>query len=797
MAYYIEDLSRSHIIQEDMDVRPLGFAERSALDLNERIQGYIIPYYDINGLPTRFYRARLQDTTAKYKQPRGSNNAVYFPKRFLQTLNGHEYVIITEGEKKATKAVREGFPCVAIGGVYSWRNNTVQLPAKNLITNQSKNGAVDLGVEHIQNIKLRLNGLDVDRMFTEYADGFEDLVKLIRERKLKVIILFDSDHRGQVNNHITIDVQKAAARLGLELRSMDIPLMHIKQLVLPLGNHEKMGLDDFLITHKPDELEKLVRDILSNPRAFPRHPFIFQYVTTKLNNAKNTRKDMSNIGLSIIADLDVRGKRLRTETDNDMHYFDADEHRLVPITGMGGPQGNAVVMYNDFQSLLYRRYGLTGADSKLMAYFTTQITSEEPIDAVRTRKGTFSLGDTVYHQINSTQYVTCNSASPIVLHNNGDGGVMFESRAVEDDLDGAQLQREVLQQLQQPLRPWWFDTLVNTRIKDDSTNRRKKLAALLYYTSPWLFRWRGTQLPVEMVTGEAGSGKSTLYSLRLRILTGREDLRNRPQTLKDWHASILETGGLHVIDNANLDSDPSLAQSISDEMCRMITEPNPTVEMRRFYTERGLMKIPAHVTFALTAIKVPFRQIDLMQRAYHINLERGTSESSYLFDADWASHQLLSKGGRVAWLAHHLIVLHKFFELVDHEWSGRYKAKYRLINFEQIVRLMAKVFNWDDSWIPEFLSGATREVTIGVDAAMQGLIAFRDEYKHMIGIGTVPCETVVNWAQQETAYHKCTPLVSVGSLKRYLQGQVATLADATRVEYLSSAGAIRLLPDRG
>lgn len=776
MAFLLEDLGRSGLEDVDMDVRPLGMAERSALDLHQNIQGFVIPYFDINGNPTPHYRARLQDTTARYKQPRNSNNAVYFPKGFSKSLNGHKFVFITEGEKKAARAVKSGFPCVGLGGVYNWRNSAVTLPASAIQAKQHKGGAIDIGVGASTSLKLRLDEIDVDSMFTEYAAGFEDLVHLVRAEKLNVIIVFDSDHRGVINRCITFNVQRAAARLGLELRHLQIPLNRVKQLMLPLGNHPKMGLDDYLVEYGEEALEKLIQDLIDNPRAFPSHPDIYAHVHRKLQFGKTTRKAISQLGVTIVSDLDAKGRRLRARPNDDMFYFDTATRQLIGVTTSAlrasGSQGSP--LFDEFKSLLYDRYGLMATDSRVMTALSTQIAAEAPIDDVTTRKGTFTIGDTMYHQINSQQYVTCSAESPLQICLNGDKGVMFESSAVEDTIDEKQLQLEVNRQMSQPLKPWWFETLASTRIKDSIDNRAKKATALLYYMSPWLFRWKGTQLPVELVTGESGSGKSTLYALRLHILTGRENLRNRPQSLKDWHASVLDTGGLHVTDNANLDSEPQLGQAISDEMCRMVTEPNPAVEMRRYFTERGLIRVPAHVVFALTAIKLPFRQVDLMQRSMHIQLERSINlkDDDVIFESDWLNQQLLQRGGRVSWLAHHLVVLHKFFQLANTDWNSHYRAKYRLINFEQAMRIMCRLFGWDDEWIPHYLSSATEKATEAVDWLMQGVKAYAEDKRRQLGdklsTFTFSLQAICDWAYEQDEFRDCASLQKASVISRWI-----------------------------
>jgi hypothetical protein len=57
---------------------------------------------------------------AKYLQAKGSPNRLYFPPGVDPQADIP--IWITEGEKKALKLTQEGFPCIGLGGVWSWRS---------------------------------------------------------------------------------------------------------------------------------------------------------------------------------------------------------------------------------------------------------------------------------------------------------------------------------------------------------------------------------------------------------------------------------------------------------------------------------------------------------------------------------------------------------------------------------------------------------------------------------------------------------------------------------------------------
>ena len=316
----------------------------------------------------------------------------------------------------------------------------------------------------------------------------------------------------------------------------------------------------------------------------------------------------------------------------------------------------------------------------------------------------------------------------------------------------------------------WATVLSDVRLKDQG--RQRDITALLYYMSPYLYRWRGMQLPVEMVIGESGSGKSTLCELRLNILEGDARLRNAPQDLKDWHASISNSGGLHVTDNVQL-VDRNLRQRLSDELCRIITEPIPHIEMRRYYTNADLMRIPIRAVFAITAIQQPFQNADLLQRAIILDLDKSTSlgegKPGIMYDAEWRNNQLERFGGREGWVAHQLFVLHKFFQLVAKKWDARYQAKHRLINFEQAMCLMAEVFGQDSTWIPNYLAAIVDATLSEADWTFEGLKVFCEETFEIAKGRKFTAQMISEWAEGKEDYAKCEVLISPRRLGRYLQ----------------------------
>lgn len=756
-----EDLARSGLEWRDMATRVLETPERVATVTPHNVNGYVIPYFDITGKILPFYRVKLFDHDPKYKQLKDTSNHIYFPKGFHEAAAKSKYFIVTEGEKKAARATKLGFPCVALGGVDSWRNRNITLP-KDAELNQTEN--------KIQ-AKLPSGGGITDDDYGNLATGFQEMIDYAISTKKHVIIVFDSD----ADLGVKPQVQRAAAALGFELRFRGVAFNHIRQVVLPplsssSPKDPKAGLDDFLTDDKgAEQFKGLINECLAKRSAFPRHPVIRDYINKRLQKAKMSRKEVQQVSTAVLSDLDANGIRLRSNSESQTYYFDFLTRKLLRA------EFDAKDAQHDsaFGQFLYRRYGLSYADSRLNVWLAAQFTGEDPVEDVspyRVFARAKTTDDCVIYQISDSQYVKVDKDGIDVL-DNGEQGILFESGQVEP-IDPEKLLAEYNTQAQsEAIMPLWRSVLSTVRLRDH--DKQQAITTLLYYMSPWLNRWRSTQLPVEMVLGESGSGKSTLCELRLSIITGQARLRNAPQDLKDWHASIANSGGLHVTDNVQF-VDRNLRQRLSDEICRIITEPSPHIEMRKYYTNADLVRIPINSVFCLTAIQQPFLNADLIQRSIITDLEKLSiqedgSAKEIRYDSEWKANQLNKFGGREGWLAHHLLVLHKFFVLVDKQWDLKYQAKHRLINFEQTMLLMAQVLNMDASWIPAYLAAVIDKTVAENDWTYEGLQTFVQYALQYNMTGPIPISTICDWATTKDEYQKCENLINSRRLGKYLQ----------------------------
>jgi hypothetical protein len=215
----------------EQDAKKLGFKvvnaeEAKALGV-PAYAGFVLPYFDLKGKPTKFWRIRyLEDTrkgfekvtgqkTLRYMQPSGTTNEVYLPP-FVKwadiASNATHPIVITEGELKAAIATKLGMPTIGLGGVFcfrSSRNNQTLLP-----------------------------------MLMEFD---------WEERK--VIICYDSD--AATNPNVTAAENMLAAELTQHGAQVFVARLN------PAPDGSKMGIDDFLLSDSIDDL-KLIIDAASN-----------------------------------------------------------------------------------------------------------------------------------------------------------------------------------------------------------------------------------------------------------------------------------------------------------------------------------------------------------------------------------------------------------------------------------------------------------------------------------------------------------------------------------------------------
>lgn len=176
------------------------------------------PFFRIRYLESKKNIETASKKEVRYAQLPDTLPCVYFPR--FPTLDWAETcldtstaIVFTEGELKAAKAVKEGFPTVGLGGVHNWR-------------------ALDKGVEWVHSL--------------EY-------IRLLRRN---VYLCFDSDYR--TNPAVCAALRgfgEELVRRGAFVRIVSLPDLSEEK-------DGKTGLDDFLVAegrHCADSFEELLK----------------------------------------------------------------------------------------------------------------------------------------------------------------------------------------------------------------------------------------------------------------------------------------------------------------------------------------------------------------------------------------------------------------------------------------------------------------------------------------------------------------------------------------------------------
>lgn len=141
----LRDLARSGLDAADakrLKYEPLTADQTRELTDRYNVPSYRIPYFDVAGDDTEFFRLRfltpvyVNDDEGKkkelrYWQPEDTVPHAYFPpSNFKWTKvmrNAAVETAFTEGEKKAAKACKEGVICIGLGGVWNYQSKEAHI----------------------------------------------------------------------------------------------------------------------------------------------------------------------------------------------------------------------------------------------------------------------------------------------------------------------------------------------------------------------------------------------------------------------------------------------------------------------------------------------------------------------------------------------------------------------------------------------------------------------------------------------------------------------------------------------
>ena len=537
---------------KDLDIHAITSVEQMALGLSSS-DGLIVPYRDMHGQLTDFYVGKVNTTAGpKSVQQTKTANQVYFPKSFSEAFKESSQVLFCTCEAEAAYLSQRGIATCAYRPLYGWRNSGIRIPAESTVLPSiyKENSQEFLDVELPPN-------MDAVEILISLATGIDHLLNRLEGRK---IVLYGPK---------LVEGQESLASFYWELQnSGGIKFKDIKQYI-----PQKSLLRDIL---EVPQLTELLLDFKNLPAI--KHPNMKKYLSRQLTSYRLKRKLGMKYGMYIVSDLWSKGTSYITES-GEMFYFHHESKNLMRIN-WGRRQEQASLHETEFGRFIFREYGINANDAQILTNVSAFSTEDESLEAIAPRRVLHIMerediqGTSIYYQISDSAFLDI-QASRISVLDNGENNVMFVKGQIEP-IDPPELEEEIKVQRMSQSECWW-EHIVNGLNVVQTTEEvpveyTKRLYSLLPYISPWFLKWNRTQLPIEIVTGEAGSGKSSLLELRQMILTGYTKLRNSPSDIRDWYAGVSSAGGVYTMDNVQF-TNKQLRQRLSDEICQLSNIP--------------------------------------------------------------------------------------------------------------------------------------------------------------------------------------------------------------------------------
>jgi hypothetical protein len=243
----------SGLDEATLAIMGVNFVAANSGELRLPVPAARIPYFDLDGREQDFGRLRILEEwqpegakkSRRYMQAPGSGNHLYLPPltekpwRAIAADPSIE-VLITEGEKKAACACRNGFPTIGLGGVWNWRTRGVPIADLGLFTwkgrrvyvvfdspDVRRNPAVASAIEHLAS-ELRRRGADVRIGELPYSGdqkvGLDDfLVHSGRDALVDVLAKAPEylDPIAEMNGHLALVWHRGRSLVMRESRRSD------------------------------------------------------------------------------------------------------------------------------------------------------------------------------------------------------------------------------------------------------------------------------------------------------------------------------------------------------------------------------------------------------------------------------------------------------------------------------------------------------------------------------------------------------------------------------------------------
>ena len=686
---------------------------------------FVIPYFSVEGQRTEFSRTRHlippagRTSAGKYSQASGSPAHVYIPPHYATTAPGwyedpSYRLLVTEGEKKALAAAQAGILCIGLGGVDNWVSRTKVIPVEYVkhIEYGEKKKAVIVRVEKDATARL----LD--------ENVAEELLQ-IDWRGREALIAFDTP-----DSYTKEGVQRAQFQFAMWLYRQGA---HVGAYYIPANDDnplQKVGLDDWL-RDDPSAAAQLQEP--PDYRLFPPPPNPRAWLHGAFES-RLTRNEQEEIAMGVLASLDAKGERYKDPLGLS-YYYEKETKSLHAFTwaDKGLQETTFGRILNDM--------GLRTTDGAVMSRLSNLYVNEGFIREIEPHRVVARRDDAIYVQLSDGEMAKV-TADDVEIVDNGTDNILFVAGTVEPvDVDNL---TDALGSL--PRRRWYnaVRSLKLRAIPPLNLEQTQIFLTCLMYLSPWLWRWRGMQLPLEMAVAEPGSGKTFLYNLRMEVLTGSPELFGMPSDMRDWNAQVGAAPALWVCDNlGKLDS--NTFHKLSDELARLITEPKPSVKLRELYTEASLKTVPIECAFAITAVKNGFTSPDITQRMvlYHLDaIPPGERNPG------WYRGQLTQ--GREPWLAEHLQYMQAFLKLARKKWNPSLVQQHRLVHFEQGVMLMGEALGFPAPMMDSIRKQLSQTVDTAVaetNPLIEALLVAKAEL--YADTSMVPLQDLVEWAKYD------------------------------------------------
>ncbi|MCA1806509.1 MAG: hypothetical protein LC687_01390 [Actinobacteria bacterium] len=431
---------------------------------------------------------------------------------------------------------------------------------------------------------------------------------------------------------------------------------------------------------------------------------------------------------------------------------------------------------DSFGTLLNSEFGIGTSDSGILSRIADAFVTVPGLHYTTPRRVVYTTEDTLYYQLSDSRVAKV-TADKIEVVDNGTDGMLFLLGQVNP----------IVHKLvhKKTDKPRWIEVLEQTSIQameGMTLEETHILLACMFYLNPWFKRWRGLMLPIEFAVAEPNSGKSFMYNLRLAILTGRPTLQHGPSTVRDWHADLTSTPAMWVGDNlGHLPN--AMRNAMSDELARLVTDPSPSISMRKLYTTAENARLPVDCSFAMTAINNPFTREDLMQRSIIISLKAVPAGAR---DGRWYNREI-ENGGREAWLADHLVIAQKFLKEVSRGWDNDYLSNHRLVNFEQSLLVMSRVLGYGEE-MPAIIGKLTHVVQENIaqfNPVIESLRAFVS-HRAEVGLEREPffASEMIDWAISSLDFAHVKVLQDARQLGKYMAGHAYDIEQSTGISKL-------------